>query len=90
MAELLHVVIPVRGGSVGIPGKNLQLLDGLPLVIRQWRHVVDTLAQLIDDGQLDESSTVTVATDDEQIAGVPRSRCVHRFRLSKHCRSRCT
>ena len=70
MAEVIHVVIPVRGGSVGIPGKNLQLLDGLPLVIRQWRHVVDTLAQLIDDGHIDECSTVTVATDDDQIASV--------------------
>lgn len=32
------VVIPARGGSVSIPGKNLQEVNNLPLILRSIRH----------------------------------------------------
>jgi len=50
-------VIPCRGGSKGIPQKNIQLVHGVPLVIR----TISTCLQAgIDD--------VFVSTDDEKIA----------------------
>ena len=30
--EKLLAIIPARGGSKGIPGKNIRLLDGKPLI----------------------------------------------------------
>ncbi len=56
-------VIPARGGSKGIPGKNLRTVDGLPLVVR----AIETAfaSELID--------AVFVSTDDEEIAAVTRS-----------------
>ena len=53
-------VIPVRGGSKGVPGKNLRDVAGHPLVVWSIRHAL-------------ESSTpmrVIVSTDSEQIAEV--------------------
>jgi CMP-N-acetylneuraminic acid synthetase len=56
-------VIPARGGSKGIPRKNLQLLGGRPLVV----HAVETgmAARLVD--------RVLCTTDDGEIADVARS-----------------
>jgi N-acylneuraminate cytidylyltransferase len=52
-------VVPARGGSVGLPGKNLALFAGRPLVA----HAVDTgLAGGVDE--------VLVSTDDGEIATV--------------------
>jgi N-acylneuraminate cytidylyltransferase len=51
-------VIPARGGSVGIPGKNLQRVGGVPLVGRAVRACLR--AERID--------RVVVSTDDPQIA----------------------
>jgi len=51
-------VIPARGGSKRIPGKNLQLLDGIPLFIHSIRYAQQFPA-LIDG--------VYVSTDDENI-----------------------
>ena len=57
------VVVPARGGSKGIPRKNLQLLAGKPLVA----HAVATglAARLV--------TRVLCSTDDAQIADVARS-----------------
>jgi CMP-N,N'-diacetyllegionaminic acid synthase len=51
-------LVPARGGSKGLPGKNLRLLGGRPLL----RWTLDVAAQVpaID--------AVYVSTDDEQIA----------------------
>jgi CMP-N,N'-diacetyllegionaminic acid synthase len=55
-----HVVaiIPARGGSVGIPKKNLMLLCGKPLL--GW-----TIDHALDTKEIDE---VYVSTDDDEIA----------------------
>lgn len=55
-------LIPARGGSKRLPGKNIKLLGGLPLIawtIRAaWKSTCCT--------------DVLVSTDDESIAGVAR------------------
>ncbi len=53
-------VIPARGGSVGVPRKNLRLVGGVPLVGR-------TIAAALCAQTIDE---VFVSTDDDEIARV--------------------
>lgn len=52
------VLIPARGGSVGIPRKNVRMLGGKPLI----RHAIDTALQVLPVGR------VVVVTDDAEIA----------------------
>ncbi|MEO7628133.1 MAG: acylneuraminate cytidylyltransferase family protein, partial [Nocardioides sp.] len=54
-------VIPARGGSKGVPRKNLREVAGKPLIV--W-----TVEQALAVGGLD----VLVSTDDEEIADVAR------------------
>ena len=55
-------VIPARGGSVGVPRKNVRPLDGRPL-----------LAWTVEAAkQVPEIDLVVVSTDDPEIAGVAR------------------
>lgn len=56
-------IIPARGGSKGIPRKNLREVGGVPLVVRAIR--VGLAASRVD--------RVVVTTDDEEIAAVARS-----------------
>lgn len=53
------LVIPARGSSKGIPRKNLQLLDGVPLVL----HAIRTAKQVDVD-------RVIVSTEDPEIRDV--------------------
>lgn len=55
-------IIPARGGSKGIPGKNIKLLAGKPLIV--WTIEVAKQSKLVD--------RVIVSTDDENIASVAR------------------
>ena len=55
---MILVVIPARGGSKGIPRKNLRLLDNKPLI--SYSIGVAKASQYVDD--------VVVTTDDSQIA----------------------
>ncbi len=55
-------VIPARGGSKGVPRKNLLLVGGKPLIV--W-----TIEQALATEGLD----VLVSTDDEEIAEVART-----------------
>lgn len=51
------VVIPARGGSKGVPRKNIKELGGKPLIY----YTIEAARQLFDDKQ------IIVSTDDEEI-----------------------
>lgn len=53
-------IIPARGGSKGIPRKNLTLIEGRPLIYYSITHAVQS--SLID--------RVIVSTDDQEIASI--------------------
>lgn len=55
-------VIPARGGSKGLPGKNIKILDEKPLIAYTIEAAL--LSKVID--------RVIVTTDDEQIAKISR------------------
>ncbi|MCW5951020.1 MAG: acylneuraminate cytidylyltransferase [Propionibacteriaceae bacterium] len=55
-------VIPARGGSKGVPGKNLAQVGGVPLVARTVRACLAAT----------RLSAVVVSTDDQEIAAVAR------------------
>ena len=59
----IMVIIPARGGSKGIPRKNVVLLAGKPLIA--WSIEAALAAKCVN--------RVIVSTDDEQIASVARS-----------------
>jgi CMP-N,N'-diacetyllegionaminic acid synthase len=59
------IIIPARGGSVGIPRKNLVPLNGYPLL----KYSVDAALPMKNLGL---ASNVIVSTDDEEIATVGR------------------
>ena len=61
-ASLVLCVIPARGGSKGLPGKNLMLLDGESLVARAVRHARES-------GVCDR---IVVTTDSPEIAAEAR------------------
>jgi CMP-N,N'-diacetyllegionaminic acid synthase len=56
-------IIPARGGSKGIPRKNLATVAGLPLIVHSIRHAIE--AACID--------RIIVSTDDPEIAGEARA-----------------
>src|SRR5262245_52696443 len=58
-----YVIVPARGGSKGIVGKNLRTVGGVPLVARAVLAARD--ADLVD--------RVFVTTDDDEIARVART-----------------
>lgn len=51
------VVIPARGGSKGLPGKNIRLFCGKPLIY----YSIDVARQLVDD------VNICISTDDVEI-----------------------
>ena len=54
------VIIPARGGSKGIPHKNIKLLCGKPLI----EYTIDIARQIVDD------DNICVSTDDMRIIKV--------------------
>jgi N-acylneuraminate cytidylyltransferase len=57
------VVIPARGGSKGVPKKNIKVLAGKPLIA--W-----TICSVLEETRL---MKVVVSTDDEEIAEISKS-----------------
>ncbi|TDK64134.1 UDP-2,4-diacetamido-2,4,6-trideoxy-beta-L-altropyranose hydrolase [Bacillus salipaludis] len=55
-------IIPARGGSKGIPRKNIRYLNGKPLIAYSIQVLLDS--QLVDK--------VIVSTDDEEIANISK------------------
>ncbi len=51
------VVIPARGGSKGVPGKNIKLLNGKPLI----QYTIEAARDVFNDEQ------ICVSTDDVEI-----------------------
>ena len=60
--EKFVAIIPARGGSKGIPRKNVLPVGGVPLVARA----------IVAAKGVDEIAEVYVSTDDEEIASVAR------------------
>lgn len=56
------VIIPARGGSKGIPRKNIKLLGGRPLI----SYSIDIATKIAD------AEHIILSTDDEEIAEVAR------------------
>lgn len=56
-ADRVIAIIPARGGSKGLPGKNIRPIGGKPLIAHSVHHAIES-------GACDR---VLVTTDDEQI-----------------------
>lgn len=59
----LLAIIPARGGSKGIPRKNIKILCGKPLI--EWTVAAAKKSRFID--------RLVVSTEDEEIASIARS-----------------
>lgn len=70
-------VIPARLGSTRLPRKPLQLLAGLPLVVRVWERVMAL-------GQFD---AVVVATDSVEVEAAAAAHGARVVRTSERCQS---
>jgi CMP-N-acetylneuraminic acid synthetase len=64
MKNKILAIIPARGGSKGIPRKNIKLLDGKPLI-----------AYSIEAALTSKIDKVIVSTEDEEIAEISRKYC---------------
>lgn len=62
MTVRTYAIVPARGGSKGVKGKNVRLLGGHPLIA--WAIAAGAMAKTID--------RVVVSTDSEEIAAVAR------------------
>lgn len=54
------IIIPARGGSKGVPGKNIKLLNGKPLI----QYTIEAALEVFDNNQ------IIVSTDTEEIKAV--------------------
>lgn len=54
------IIIPARGGSKGLPGKNIKPLNGKPLIC----YTIDAAREVVDD------TNICVSTDDKKIISV--------------------
>ena len=61
--EDIICIIPARGGSKGLPLKNIKLIDDEPLIVRPIRHAIES-------GVI---GTVLVTTDDQEIAEIAKN-----------------
>lgn len=61
------VVIPARGGSKGVPGKNIKLLNGKPLI----QYTIEAAQEVFSDEE------IIVSTDSEEIKNVAEATGLH-------------
>ena len=61
------VVIPARGGSKGVPGKNIKLLGGKPLI----QYTIEAARKIFPD------EVICISTDDREIKLVAKSIGLH-------------
>jgi len=59
----LWIMIPARGGSVGVPRKNVRPLDGMPLISWSIQGCLEAT----------DAQHIIVITDDEEIAAIAQS-----------------
>jgi CMP-N,N'-diacetyllegionaminic acid synthase len=62
-AETILAIIPARAGSKGIPGKNIRLLEGKPLI----GHAIECARRI------DGIDRILLTTDSQEIAALGRS-----------------
>lgn len=70
--EPATVIIPARGGSKGVPRKNLRTVGGVPLVVRSVRA-----ARELTTGPQPRVERVVVSTDDPEVAALARREGAH-------------
>ncbi|MGE0742045.1 MAG: glycosyltransferase [Hyphomonadaceae bacterium] len=63
----LWIMIPARGGSRGVPRKNVRLLAGVPMIARVVRTALEACA----------ASNIVVITDDDEIDALAHAEGVH-------------
>lgn len=68
MQKHLLITICARGGSKGIPKKNIRLLAGKPLIEYTYNHAVKFAEWLIEHYQI--STEIALSTDSEEIKSV--------------------
>lgn len=61
------VIIPARGGSKGVPGKNIRLLNGKPLI----HYSIDAVRGIVPD------ELILVSTDDNKIKEIAELTGIH-------------
>lgn len=62
------IIIPARGGSKGIPGKNIKPLAGKPLIA----YSIDTAKEICGARHIPQANII-VSTDSDEIAAVART-----------------
>lgn len=77
MGNSVLAIIPARGGSKGIPGKNLVTLAGKPLI--QWTIEAAKSARCVTD--------VAVSSDSHNILRFAREQCVYTIERPGHLAS---
>lgn len=65
MRKRYLAVIPARGGSKGIPKKNIKVMNGKPLIA----YTIEAASEAIAQGFIDDC---IVSTDSEEIASISR------------------
>ncbi len=65
LEKRILAIIPARGGSKGIPGKNTLSVGGKPMIA----HTIGPALQALQEGAVQE---LIVSTDDEGIAAIAR------------------
>ena len=65
--EDIICIIPARGGSKGLPRKNVKLINNEPLIVRPIRQAIES--KII--------GTILVTTDDEEIANLDNCKVSH-------------